>query len=167
MKIAERGVMRIRREGEVSVRFEGIEVRTEGVEKGMGCTEYLRGRLEVVKEVMKDTIDRYFSIEGKKRLSLVTIEWGDKVKLSYYGRCYWKGLRIVMCSQMRYAIEECVDMVIWHEICHLEEPNHKYRFKALESQFPNFYKIRSYYERFCYYVRAHQQELDVECLEQL
>lgn len=170
-KLVEGGIGKVRGQGEVRVRFSPIEIR-EGMVDREGGNGYLLKRLEAVKGYMGETIDRYFSDKTKNLLSQVTIEWSTKVRISYYGKCCYRNNTIVMCSQMRYAIEECLDSMIWHEICHLEEHNHGTRFKALESQFPSFYQVRSYFKRFCCYVRANAKDLDmkdrnVEVLEEL
>ena len=71
---------------------------------------------------------------GLKFVGKLTIK---KAK-SRWGSCSSRG-NIALNPILIHASPECIDYVIWHELCHLKELNHSTKFyKLLASLFPNW-----------------------------
>jgi len=111
---------------------------------------------EVTKPKVKSLLDDWYREHAqqlfKRRLKIIAgnIAWLDKtppvtVRLmkKQWGSCSPKG-RISLNWHLVKASVECIDYVITHELCHLQEHNHSKRFYALmDKHYPDWKPVKA------------------------
>ena len=85
--------------------------------------------------------------EALKRLKAIVYY---KPTISRWGQCNVKDRSICISAYVLLLPEWCVEHVVVHELCHLLEPSHNARFRALMNKyFPRWREARKETHRIC------------------
>lgn len=71
----------------------------------------------------------------QEKLGLFVNQWAIKAMKTRWGTCNYKAKRIWLNLDLIKRPQHCLEFIIVHELTHLLEPRHNYRFKAYLDQF--------------------------------
>lgn len=89
---------------------------------------------EWYREQLKDDIARLLP-KWEKITGLKASSWQTKYMTTRWGTCNSKTGKLWFNLQLAKKTPECLEYVILHELCHLEEKNHSDRFVALMDKY--------------------------------
>ena len=93
---------------------------------------------EQISERLPQIADRW-----ENKIGVKADEWRTRRMKTRWGSCNTARKRIWLNVRLAMLPQECLEYVVAHELCHLHEPSHNERFKALMDVFyPDWRKIR-------------------------